>query len=92
MKIWDNILESRGPAARGESRLNGPGGVAFSDLGKDCAHITASHTRQNANLTVHDKRLINIIMLTGRNVMTNDETLIPYPIVYQRRNKLLFAA
>jgi len=34
--IWDNIVETRGRRGRGKRVQNGPGGVGFSDLGKDC--------------------------------------------------------
>lgn len=65
---WDNILESRGLAGVGKSRLNGPGGGRFPDLGKDYAYIRHSHTCANVNLTSTNNCLIDIIMLTRRNV------------------------
>lgn len=77
---WDNILESRGPAGVGKSRSFRPGGGPFSDLGKDCTAITASHMRVFANLTVHNNCLIDIIMLSGRNVS-------PYPTITPDRIK-----
>lgn len=86
MKIWDNILESRGSAGEGKARFFRPGGGRFSDLGKGYAYIRHSHTCANANLTALNTCLIDIIMLTSQCVTHYNENAIPYPIVCPTRN------
>lgn len=73
IQIWDNILETRGRRGWGKRGSIRPGGVGFSDLGKDCIVYVWLAARRKANLTAMHICLIIIIMLTGRYVS-------PYPI------------